>query len=111
MTRMTVTPTGLATGEPANVIPPFADVVCDCRAVPGQGEAEIRAHVERASVKQIEHAFATLRRFDLETDERWQPRTDRNGRARLKFVRRFVDVDATTGMPAFKLTSVTIDKV
>ncbi len=48
MTRMTVTPTGLATGEPANVIPPFADVVCDCRAVPGQGEAEIRAHVERA---------------------------------------------------------------
>ena len=35
MTRMTVTPTGLQTHEPANVIPPFADVICDCRALPG----------------------------------------------------------------------------
>jgi acetylornithine deacetylase/succinyl-diaminopimelate desuccinylase-like protein len=48
MTRLTVTPTGLATHEPANVIPPFADVTCDCRALPGQTEADIRAHVEAA---------------------------------------------------------------
>lgn len=48
MTRLTVTPTGLATHEPSNVIPPYADVVCDCRALPGQGEAEVREHVERA---------------------------------------------------------------
>jgi acetylornithine deacetylase/succinyl-diaminopimelate desuccinylase-like protein len=48
MTRMTVTPTGLRTHEPANVIPPFVDVICDCRAVPGQGMDEIREHVDRA---------------------------------------------------------------
>ena len=48
MTRMTVTPTGAQTFEPANVIPPFADVICDCRALPGQAEAEIRAHVAAA---------------------------------------------------------------
>ena len=48
MTRMTVTPTGLRTFEPSNVIPPFADVVCDCRALPGDGEDDIRAHVARA---------------------------------------------------------------
>ena len=48
MTRMTVTPTGMATHEPANVVPPVVEVTCDCRALPGQGEAEIRAHVEAA---------------------------------------------------------------
>jgi acetylornithine deacetylase/succinyl-diaminopimelate desuccinylase-like protein len=48
ITRLTVTPTGLATHEPANVIPPFADVICDVRALPGQGEAEIRDHVAAA---------------------------------------------------------------
>jgi acetylornithine deacetylase/succinyl-diaminopimelate desuccinylase-like protein len=45
---MTVTPTGLRTHEPANVIPPFADVVCDCRALPGEDEGDIRAHVDAA---------------------------------------------------------------
>jgi acetylornithine deacetylase/succinyl-diaminopimelate desuccinylase-like protein len=48
MTRMTVTPTGLQTFEPANVIPPFADVICDCRALPEQTTADIRAHVDGA---------------------------------------------------------------
>jgi acetylornithine deacetylase/succinyl-diaminopimelate desuccinylase-like protein len=48
MARMTITPTGLRTHEPSNVIPPFADVICDCRTVPGQGEAEIREQAERA---------------------------------------------------------------
>jgi acetylornithine deacetylase/succinyl-diaminopimelate desuccinylase-like protein len=48
MTRLTVVPTGLHTYEPPNVVPPFADVVCDCRALPGQGEDEIRAHVGAA---------------------------------------------------------------
>jgi acetylornithine deacetylase/succinyl-diaminopimelate desuccinylase-like protein len=48
MSRLTVTPTGTRTFEPANVIPPYADLVCDCRALPGEGEEEIRAHVESA---------------------------------------------------------------
>ncbi|MFN8160536.1 MAG: M20/M25/M40 family metallo-hydrolase [Solirubrobacterales bacterium] len=48
LTRMTVTPTGLRTTEPANVIPPFADVICDCRALPGQGPEEVREHVAAA---------------------------------------------------------------
>ncbi|MGH2962582.1 MAG: M20/M25/M40 family metallo-hydrolase, partial [Solirubrobacterales bacterium] len=48
MSRMTVTPTGLATFEPANVIPPFADLICDCRTLPGQTVSEIRDHVAGA---------------------------------------------------------------
>jgi acetylornithine deacetylase/succinyl-diaminopimelate desuccinylase-like protein len=48
MNRMTVTPTGLHTYEPANVIPPYADVICDVRAMPQQGEEDVRAHVARA---------------------------------------------------------------
>lgn len=48
MTRLTVNPTGLRTYEPSNVIPPFADLICDCRALPGQGEAEVREHLDRA---------------------------------------------------------------
>jgi len=45
MTRLTVYPTGLRTYEPSNVIPPYADVVCDCRALPGQGEDDVREYV------------------------------------------------------------------
>ncbi len=48
MTRMTITPTGLRTHEPANVIPPFADVVCDCRALPGQTLDDVRDHLDQA---------------------------------------------------------------
>ncbi|MDQ3103345.1 MAG: M20/M25/M40 family metallo-hydrolase [Actinomycetota bacterium] len=48
MTRLTVTPTGTQSFEPSNVIPPYADLICDCRALPGEGEDEVRAHVERA---------------------------------------------------------------
>ena len=48
MTRMTVTPTGLASHEPANVIPPFADLICDARALPGQGEDDLREYVASA---------------------------------------------------------------
>ena len=49
MTRMTVTPTGLRTHEPANVIPPFADVICDCRALPGaDARRRPRPHRRRA---------------------------------------------------------------
>jgi acetylornithine deacetylase/succinyl-diaminopimelate desuccinylase-like protein len=61
MTRMTVTPTGLEAGEPANVIPPFADVVCDCRALPDQGLDDVTGHVERA--------LEGLCRFELEVLE------------------------------------------
>ncbi len=42
---LTVTPTGLETFEPSNVIPPFADVICDCRAPGDQTESDIRDHV------------------------------------------------------------------
>ena len=45
MAGLTVTPTGTQTYEPSNVVPPHADVTCDCRALPDQSEADIRAHV------------------------------------------------------------------
>lgn len=48
MTRLTVTPTGIQSFEPSNVIPPFADLICDCRTLPDEGEAEIREYVARA---------------------------------------------------------------
>jgi acetylornithine deacetylase/succinyl-diaminopimelate desuccinylase-like protein len=48
LVRMTVTPTGVQTYEPANVIPPHADVICDCRALPAQDEDDVRAHVDAA---------------------------------------------------------------
>ncbi|MGB2850179.1 MAG: M20/M25/M40 family metallo-hydrolase [Solirubrobacterales bacterium] len=48
MCRNTVTPTGLGTYEPSNVIPPYADVTCDVRVLPGGGEVEMRDHVEVA---------------------------------------------------------------
>jgi acetylornithine deacetylase/succinyl-diaminopimelate desuccinylase-like protein len=48
MARMTITPTGLEAGEPPNVIPPFADLICDCRARPDQDEDDIRAEVAKA---------------------------------------------------------------
>jgi len=48
MTRMTITPTGLHTHEPANVIPPYADVVCDCRPLPGDTEADVREQLSAA---------------------------------------------------------------
>jgi acetylornithine deacetylase/succinyl-diaminopimelate desuccinylase-like protein len=47
MTRLTVNPTGLRTYEPSNVIPPYADVICDCRALSGQSEADVREHLDR----------------------------------------------------------------
>ena len=55
MTRMTVTPTGVRSLEPANVIPPFADVVCDVRALPGQSEADVRAHVDNTLGSEFEY--------------------------------------------------------
>lgn len=58
--RMTLTPTGLHTYEPANVIPPFVDLICDCRAVPGQGIEEIEAHVEAALGDAISYELELL---------------------------------------------------
>ncbi len=60
MTRMTVTPTGLHTHEPANVIPPYADVVCDCRTLPGEDEDSIRAHVAAALGEDIYYELELL---------------------------------------------------
>jgi acetylornithine deacetylase/succinyl-diaminopimelate desuccinylase-like protein len=60
MTRLTVTPTGLKTYEPSNVIPPYADVICDCRALPGQGEADIRGHVTAALGDRFRYALEFL---------------------------------------------------
>ena len=45
MTRLTVNPTGLDAGGPPNVVPAHVDVTCDCRALPGQSEDDIRAHI------------------------------------------------------------------
>jgi acetylornithine deacetylase/succinyl-diaminopimelate desuccinylase-like protein len=45
ITTTSITPTGLEAGEPANVIPPFADVICDCRALPGSTEDDIRKQI------------------------------------------------------------------
>jgi len=60
MTRMSVTPTGLATHEPANVVPPLAEITCDCRALPGQTEADVRDHVTRALGSGIEYELEFL---------------------------------------------------
>jgi len=47
VTRLTITPTGLRTHEPPNVVPPFADVICDCRTLPDQTVDDIRDCVSR----------------------------------------------------------------
>lgn len=60
MTRLTVTPTGLQTHEPANVIPPYADVICDCRALPGQGAPDIERHVAEAIGEGVEYEVELL---------------------------------------------------
>jgi len=60
MTRLQVTPTGLQTHEPANVIPPYADIICDCRALPGQTEDDVRDHVAAALEGQVEFEFEWL---------------------------------------------------
>ncbi len=50
MVRLTVTPTGVQSYAPANVIPGYVDITCDCRLVPGGSDplAEIEAHVAAA---------------------------------------------------------------
>ncbi len=60
MTRMTVTPTGLQTFEPANVIPPFADLICDCRALAGQTVSDIRRHVGGALGEELHYELELL---------------------------------------------------
>ena len=56
MTRLTVTPTGLATFEPANVIPPFADVICD---VPRAARARARTTSAPTSTRALGGDCAT----------------------------------------------------
>ena len=60
MTRMTVTPTGLGTSEPANVVPPVVELTCDCRTLPHQDEADIREHIETAIGPGIEWEMELL---------------------------------------------------
>jgi acetylornithine deacetylase/succinyl-diaminopimelate desuccinylase-like protein len=60
MTRMTVTPTGLGTFEPSNVMPPLVDITCDCRTLPEQDEVDIRAHVAAAIGEGIEYRLDLL---------------------------------------------------
>ena len=59
MCRLTVTPTGAEAGEPANVIPGHADLVCDVRALPGQDTDDVLAHVDRA-LAGVEHEVELL---------------------------------------------------
>ena len=42
------------------MIPPFADVICDCRALPGDGEEEIREQVDRALGGEIRYELEML---------------------------------------------------
>ena len=57
---MTVTPTGLRTHEPPNVVPPFADVICDCRTLPGQTLEDIADQVARALGEGIDYDLELL---------------------------------------------------
>ena len=59
MCRLTVTPTGAEAGEPANVIPGHADLVCDVRALPEQDTGDVLAHVDRA-LAGLEHEVEML---------------------------------------------------
>jgi len=60
MIRTTITPTGLQTHEPSNVIPPFADVICDCRALPGDPEERIREQVASALGDEVPYELELL---------------------------------------------------
>ena len=60
MTRMTITPTGLASYEPSNVIPPFADITCDCRALPDHDEEDVRRHLAEAIGEDIDYEIEFL---------------------------------------------------
>lgn len=60
LVRMTVTPTGVQSHEPANVIPPFADVICDCRALPSQDIGDIHAHIDEAIGGDFEYEVELL---------------------------------------------------
>ena len=60
MARMTVTPTGMRTYEPANVIPPYADVICDCRALPGETEDDLHSHVAAALGTDLSYELTLL---------------------------------------------------
>ena len=60
MVRSTITPTGLEAGEPANVIPPEADVICDCRLLPGSTGEDLRALVAEAVGDAADYEFELL---------------------------------------------------
>jgi acetylornithine deacetylase/succinyl-diaminopimelate desuccinylase-like protein len=68
MARMTITPTGLEAGEPPNVIPPFADLICDCRALPGQDEDDIREELTRALGDELTYEVAFLEALEGGTE-------------------------------------------
>lgn len=57
MTAAAVTPTGLRTYEPPNVIPAYVDITCDCRALPAQTLADLQAHVEAALGDDLRYEF------------------------------------------------------
>ena len=42
------------------MIPPYADVVCDCRALPGQGEADVREHVDARPRRRSDYELELL---------------------------------------------------
>lgn len=60
MTRSTITPTGLEAGEPPNVIPPFADVICDCRLMPGSAEADLHRLVREVVGDDVAYELEVL---------------------------------------------------
>lgn len=60
MVRSTITPTGLEAGEPVNVIPPAADVICDCRLLPGSTEDDLRGLVAEAVGNDVDYEVEVL---------------------------------------------------
>ena len=42
------------------MIPPFADVICDCRPLPGQTEEDIRDHVDGALGDDVDYELELL---------------------------------------------------
>jgi acetylornithine deacetylase/succinyl-diaminopimelate desuccinylase-like protein len=45
--KMTIAPTGLKTTGPSNVIPGAAEIICNCRLLPDQGEEDIRNYLAK----------------------------------------------------------------
>ena len=53
LTRMTIVPTMVKSGDKENVIPEYAEVILDCRLLPGQDREYLNFHLKQALGKKI----------------------------------------------------------